>query len=169
MYMDEIQYTYKSCKLLLMKSIHENKWCILEKSKHKTWNLILWVLCKPSKHKLFETKTVKPKIKTINLCVWTWATSKLNYLYTRSKNKTKLNKPESSCKTPSSSWLEPNTIQGELDSNRVLDAILTREFLNQHVIASKLDFMFLLKLNTNYDIDLCLKLIEHMTISTITS
>ena len=68
-----------------MKSIHENKGCILEKPKHKTWNLILWVLCKPSKHNFFEAKTVKPKIKTISLCVWTWATSKLNYSYTRSK------------------------------------------------------------------------------------
>jgi len=58
MYIDEIQYTYKPWKLLLMKSIHETKRCILEKPKHKIWNLILWVLCKPSKHKLFETKMV---------------------------------------------------------------------------------------------------------------
>ena len=28
--MDDIQYTYKPCKLILMKSIHENKRCILE-------------------------------------------------------------------------------------------------------------------------------------------
>ena len=30
MYMDEIQYTYKSCKLYLMKSIHENDIYILD-------------------------------------------------------------------------------------------------------------------------------------------
>ena len=36
MNMYEIQYTYKPCKLLLMKSIHENKGCILDISKLET-------------------------------------------------------------------------------------------------------------------------------------
>jgi len=43
------------------------------------------------------------------------------------------------------SKLDPN----EIDSNRVLDAILTRELLNQHVLALKLALNPLLKLNTN--------------------
>ena len=38
MYIDEIQYTYKSCKLVLMKSIHKNKGCILEDPKLTTVN-----------------------------------------------------------------------------------------------------------------------------------
>ena len=33
MHIDEIQYTYKPCKLLLKKSIHENDICIFENSK----------------------------------------------------------------------------------------------------------------------------------------
>ena len=36
MYINEIQYTYKLCKLLLMESIHENKGCIHDISKLKT-------------------------------------------------------------------------------------------------------------------------------------
>ena len=39
MYMDEIQYTYKSCKLILMKSIHETDRCILENSKTQRYIL----------------------------------------------------------------------------------------------------------------------------------
>ena len=30
MHMDEIKYTYRPCKLILMKSIHETERCILE-------------------------------------------------------------------------------------------------------------------------------------------
>ena len=33
MYMDRIQFIYKSCKLVLMKSIHETERCILENPK----------------------------------------------------------------------------------------------------------------------------------------
>ena len=50
MYMDEIQYTYKPCKLLFMESIHETNICILDilktqcihvnKPKHKTVYMI---------------------------------------------------------------------------------------------------------------------------------
>ena len=35
MYMDEIQYTYKPCELVLMKFIHEINICILDISKLK--------------------------------------------------------------------------------------------------------------------------------------
>ena len=35
MYMNEIQYTYKPCKLVMMKSIHETERCILENPKLK--------------------------------------------------------------------------------------------------------------------------------------
>ena len=35
MYMDEIKHTYKSCKLVLIKSIHETERCILENPKPK--------------------------------------------------------------------------------------------------------------------------------------
>ena len=55
MYMDEIQHTYKPCKLLLILSIQENDKCIFENS-----------------------KPVKPKPKLLNLCVYL-SISKLNY------------------------------------------------------------------------------------------
>ena len=61
MYMDEIQYTFKYVKLVLILSIHENHICILENS-----------------------KLVKPKLKLLNLCVYL-SISKLSYSYTRSK------------------------------------------------------------------------------------
>ena len=38
MYMDEVQYTKKPCKLLLMKSIHETKRYILENPKRLNRN-----------------------------------------------------------------------------------------------------------------------------------
>jgi len=47
----------------------------------------------------------------------------------------------------------------------MLDAILTRELLNLHVIAPKLDLNPLLKLITYQDLDQYLKLIKHKIIS----
>ena len=81
-----------------------------------------------------KQKPFKPKPKPINLCVHVnLSISALSNLYTRSKQ-SKLNKPRSSC-------LQVDSIQtrsNELDSNRVLDAILTLELLNLHVEAPKL-------------------------------
>ena len=50
MYMDEIQYTYKLCKLVLMKSIHEIDICILDKSKLKL------VYMMNRKHNIYKNK-----------------------------------------------------------------------------------------------------------------
>ena len=67
-----------------------------------------------TKDMFFENpKLVKPKPKTILTCVCELEHIKTNYLYTRSKNKTKLNKLNSSCRTPPSR-LDPNTIQMSL-------------------------------------------------------
>ena len=86
--MDEIQYTYKPSKLILILSFMKTKDMFFE-----------------------NLKPVKPKLKTILTCVCELEHSKTNYLYTRSKNKTKQNKLKSSCRVPSPSRLDPNTIQ----------------------------------------------------------
>ena len=44
MYVDEIQYTYKTSKLILILSIHENHICILEKPKRLDRNQKLFKL-----------------------------------------------------------------------------------------------------------------------------
>ena len=59
---------------------------------------------------------------------------KLDYPYTRSK----LNRPRLKSSCPSR--FDPKCDPKSLTLSQVLDAILTLELLNQHVIASKLDF-----------------------------
>ena len=82
-------------------------------------------------------KSVKPKTTRIELvCVCKLEHINTSLSYTISKHKFKLHKSKSSYRTPSPNRLDPNTIQR--DSIRVLDAILTRELLNQHVLAPKL-------------------------------
>ena len=65
MHMNEIQYTHKPCKVVLILSIHENHICILE-----------------------NPKPVIPKSKLLNLCVCeNLSITRLSYPYTRPKTK----------------------------------------------------------------------------------
>ena len=68
----------------------------------------------------------------------------LFYPYTRFKLINKL-RPKSSCRPSSPRRLDLNAIQKATTPSRVLVVILTRELLNQHVIASKLDFEFIVE------------------------
>ena len=88
MYIDEIQYTINHVNLfwfyLFIKTIYMY-----------TWN----------------PKPVKLKPKRIALCVCELEHINTSLSNTRSKHKLKLNKLKSSCRTPSSSQLDPNAIQ----------------------------------------------------------
>ena len=146
MHMDEIQYTLNHVKLLLILSIHENERCILENQK--------LVKLKPINFWIF-------------LCVYL-SISKLNYPYTRSK---KINKP----KLKSSGW---SSSSRRLDPNMIQRAWLLLEYLmlswrtSSWINTCQLWFMTLsplLKLNTNNDLNLYLKLNKHKIISTITT
>ena len=59
-----------------------------------------------------DPKPVKPKTKLIELvCVCELEHINTSLSYTRSKHKLKVDKLKFSCRTPSPSRLEPNTIQ----------------------------------------------------------
>ena len=107
LYMDRIQYTYKELYLYFW---HEIQY---------------WLNQKPKTNKL------KTSVCIVNLSI-----STLSNLYTRSKYNLKLNKPRSSCRTPSPSRLDPNRIQRAwLQPSARCD--LDTQLLNQHVKALK--------------------------------
>ena len=140
------------------------------------WNLIYIKPCKTSfdsinswKLKIYSWKSrpVKLKSKTILTFVcMNLSISRLINLYTRSK--LKQTKTESSFRSSFSRGLNPNLIQMSLTSIWVLDAILTRELLNHHVLAPKLNFESFVEVNHLQDLDQYLKLIKHKKISKLT-
>ena len=122
--MDEIQYTYKPCKRVLMEYIHENEICILWSSKPKHVF---------SKTKLFNLKCF--------VCVYKLeqSTTNLSFIfYLKHKILNLQNTRLKSWKSFSPSWFGPklDPWASSLSTWYALEA----QLLNQYVLASKLDF-----------------------------
>ena len=100
----------------------------------------------------WESEMVKSKQKNILtcvcVCVWILEHIKTNYPYTRSNTKLKTKQTEVFLSISIFKTTQAKLDPSKLNSIRVLDAILTRELLNQHVLAPKQALNPLLKLNT---------------------